>query len=86
MTAGTHLVLLTSDLPCAPRQSFWRRLTRLAGILIESIREARDMRANIRALHVLEDRVLADIGIARCGIEAAVRGDLDRPSPTIRKS
>ncbi len=30
-------------------------------------------RSNLNALHQLDDRMLADIGVSRCAIEAAVR-------------
>jgi uncharacterized protein YjiS (DUF1127 family) len=57
-----------------PRPRFsWRRLSDGIVMLIESFAEARRLRQAMRALHKLDDRMLADIGIGRGGIEAAVR-------------
>jgi hypothetical protein len=42
--------------------------------MIEAFDEARRLRQGIRELQTLDDRMLADIGIVRSGIESAVRG------------
>jgi len=50
--------------------------------MFEAFVEVRRMRKAIRALQRLDDRSLADIGVSRGGIEAAVRnGDRNAALP-----
>ena len=49
-------------------------MIRRAGILVHAVMTYWHRRAAIKALHELDDRALRDIGLARCHIEAAVRG------------
>jgi uncharacterized protein YjiS (DUF1127 family) len=37
-----------------------------------------DRRAAVKSLHELDDRALSDIGLQRCHIEAAVKGEVRR--------
>jgi uncharacterized protein YjiS (DUF1127 family) len=57
-----------------PRRTLWRKLVDGIVLLIDAYAEARRMRLGMRELSQLDDRMLADIGVARSGIEAAVRG------------
>ena len=52
-------------------------LIRRAGIWVHALVTYWDRRAAIKALHELDDHGLRDIGLARCHIEAAVRGVAD---------
>jgi uncharacterized protein YjiS (DUF1127 family) len=61
----------------------WRRLVDGIRTVLEAYAAARRMRKAVRALQRLDDRTLADIGVPRSGIEAAVRDD-DRKAPLLR--
>ena len=69
----------TSSTAAEPRQAPW-----LAGILGRIAGAGRALllhwyrREAIKMLQELDDRALRDIGLQRCHIEAAVRGDLRR--------
>lgn len=56
-----------------PPPPVWRRLVNAIVIVLEAFVEAYHLRKSIRALQKLDDRMLADIGVPRSGIEAAVR-------------
>ena len=87
MTAGTQLFPSTTAVTSTHRRLWRSWLKTIVGDLIASIDEARRQRQAVRELHKLDDRTLADIGIVRSGIEAAVRGrDHDQWPRTIRKS
>jgi uncharacterized protein YjiS (DUF1127 family) len=77
----------------APRPALWRKLVNGIVLLIDAYAEARRMRLGMRELSQLDDRMLSDIGVARSGIETAVRGrPVDetrvvrptKPMPTLR--
>ena len=51
----------------------WRRIGHGIMIVIHAFIDAYHLRKGIRELESLDDRMLADIGITRSGIEAAVR-------------
>jgi uncharacterized protein YjiS (DUF1127 family) len=57
-----------------PRRTLWQKLVGGIVLLIEAFAEARRLRQGIRELSKLDDRMLSDIGVARSGIEVAVRG------------
>jgi uncharacterized protein YjiS (DUF1127 family) len=59
--------------PVPKPRSLWRRLRNGVANLIAALVQAHRMRQGIRALQGLDDRMLADIGVPRSGIEAAVR-------------
>ena len=50
--------------------------------LFRRLAEWRQHRRDIHRLHYLDDRLLADLGIDRAGIPAAVRGLARRPRST----
>jgi len=56
-----------------PPPSVWRWLANAIVIVIDTFVEAHHLRKGIVALQQLDDRMLADIGVTRSGIEAAVR-------------
>ena len=60
----------------------WRRFGDGIMIVIQSFVEAYHLRKGIRQLEQLDDRMLADIGVTRSGIEAAVR-DGERKTSTV---
>jgi uncharacterized protein YjiS (DUF1127 family) len=79
----------------APRRTIWQRVGSTIVLAIKTVWEAWCRRESIRALNELDDRMLADIGISRSGIEAAVRGDptfashakrSKKPTPELRKA
>jgi uncharacterized protein YjiS (DUF1127 family) len=76
-----------------PRQTLWRKLANGVVLLIDAYVEARRMRRGIRELSQLDDRMLSDIGVARSGIETALRrhpvdetraARPTKPMPTLR--
>ena len=69
-------VQLRSNVKSAPvpRPTLWRKLVNGIVLLAEAYAEARRLRQGIRELSQFDDRMLSDIGVARSGIEAAVRG------------
>jgi uncharacterized protein YjiS (DUF1127 family) len=67
-----------------PPPPVWRRLVNAIVIVIESFVEAYRMRKGIVALQQLDDRMLADIGVTRSGIEAAVRHGERKAAPAPR--
>jgi uncharacterized protein YjiS (DUF1127 family) len=56
-----------------PPPPVWRRLVNAIVIVIEAFVEAYHLRKSIRALQKLDDRMLADIGVARHQIPDLVR-------------
>jgi len=77
MTANAGFVY---QRPKPKPRSLWRRVGDGIVRMIEVLAEARRRRRAIRAMQRLDDRMLADIGVSRSGIEAAVR-DGDRKAP-----
>jgi uncharacterized protein YjiS (DUF1127 family) len=75
-TTNTHLCL-ASERPVPQRSALqrpaWRRVADAIVVVFEAFLEARAMRLALRDLHGFDDRMLADLGISRSGIEAAVR-------------
>jgi uncharacterized protein YjiS (DUF1127 family) len=67
-----------SVLQMKPHRSPWQRVVGGIALVFEAFQDARRLRAAVRSLQALDDRTLADIGISRSGIEAAVRGDVTR--------
>jgi uncharacterized protein YjiS (DUF1127 family) len=64
-----------------------RALAGWAARLLGRIRQARRRRAETHALMMLDDRLLADIGLKRSDVTAAVYGDVPlRPAPVRRPS
>jgi uncharacterized protein YjiS (DUF1127 family) len=76
MTMSARLVYQRSEPP-----PLWRRIGNGIMIVIHAFIEAYHLRKSIRALEKLDDRMLADIGVTRSGIEAAVRDGERKTSP-----
>lgn len=76
-----HVAATQAQLAWQLRTHEWNRILDLTDGLTRAFKRWRQRRASIRALQVLSDWQLKDIGVPRGDIPAVVDRDLGAPSP-----